>query len=210
MNEIHIMQEIRHPNIVSLHKYYQDEDQDVFWLVMDYYPWETLNSFVKDLKEKLLITNIKTIMTQLIDVLCYLHQKKLCHRDFTMDNILICPQNFAIKLIDFGVAKYLVNFEDFLFSPVGRIKFRAPELHDYGSYNLQYDIWQCGLIFAELVMQKKFCSKKLPQQLEEEKLEEYISFLGKDLLLKMLTKEPTERCDCFQAKFHKWFFEDIE
>lgn len=209
MNEIHIMEEIQHPSIVSFIKYYHDEENNTYWIIMAYLPWDTLRSFINEQTTLFSSSDLKKIMSQLIEILCFLNEKKLCHRDITIDNILISSETLEIKLIDFGVAKFLSNAEDFLLSPVGKIKFRAPELSDVGSYNLSYDIWQCGLIFAALASQEKVCSRSFLKRLGNKQVQELLTNKGLDLISKMLKKNPNERCDCFQAKNHEWFQEII-
>ena len=46
----------------------------------------------------------KKIFKQIIDGLCYIHNKNIAHRDIKLDNILLDGQG-NVKIGDFGVSK---------------------------------------------------------------------------------------------------------
>lgn len=207
MNEINIMQKMDHPYIISFKEYFHDEEENLYWIVMEYLPWKTLSSFFKETKEGLSKKNVKAIISQLLQILCYLSNKNICHRDITAKNILISPNLDEIKLIDFGVSKIMHQMQDYLFSPVGKSKYRAPEFSQYGSYNIQYDIWQTGLIFLSMLQNQRISTKKALKFLEDDRLKFAIDGLEKELLLGMLNPDPTKRISCLQAKTHPWFLE---
>ena len=46
----------------------------------------------------------RKIFKQIIDGLCYIHSKSICHRDIKLDNLLFDGKG-NVKIADFGVSK---------------------------------------------------------------------------------------------------------
>jgi serine/threonine protein kinase len=55
---------------------------------MEYCEWPTLESVMKS-KTKLLESNVKLILCDLMNLINHLHTKGVCHRDIKPDNILV-------------------------------------------------------------------------------------------------------------------------
>lgn len=86
MNEIQVLKELSHPNILSLHEIISDDDQ--FILILEHLDTNLYNVMKEDqipLNER----NIKVIMFQIFQGLAELHQKDYIHRDLKPDNILV-------------------------------------------------------------------------------------------------------------------------
>lgn len=199
------MEQINHPNIIAYKEHVYDEEKHTFWIIMDYFPGQTLLAFLKE-SSLLPCQKIKKIMKQILETLIYLSQKSICHRDLTLENVMICPHSQEIKVIDFGVSKKVFN-DSGLYSPVGKQHYRAPEFFEAGCYNLSYDMWQIGLIFLQIIIKENVSTKKALKIMKENKLnvEHLIGQHGQDLLLKILEKDPNLRIDCSNALKHPWF-----
>ncbi len=107
MNEIRIMRNIDHPNIIHLYEVYETENS--VYLVMELYRGKSLSDFL----ERVPIVEeglASTIMTGIISSLKYLKREKIMHRDLKPQNILFKNKDKVIKpeniiVVDFGLAQ---------------------------------------------------------------------------------------------------------
>ena len=153
--EYKLLKEINdHTFIVKLYDiFYTYSEKGVIQnLVFEYLPMN-LSKYIRDQSANLSFKEISLIFRQILRALDYLHSKKIVHRDLKPENILFDPENFKLKLCDFGSAK-LIDGEDNTPYIVSRY-YRAPELV-YGNhiYNSEIDIWAAGCIFVELFIGK--------------------------------------------------------
>ncbi|KAH7649460.1 protein kinase [Cryptosporidium bovis] len=152
LEEVVILQKLRHPNIVSLIDY--SDSGDVFFLVMDLVEGGEL--FYKIVESgSLSESSARYIMKQIADSLIYMHKKDIIHRDLKPENILIDkirPGNyFDIKVADFGVAKFLRHGFTQARTLVGTPQYWAPEViyasKTGASYGPEVDLWSLGVLF---------------------------------------------------------------
>lgn len=97
--EINIMKNIDHPNVVRIYEYLQDEES--IYIVMELVNGGELFDAIIDehhFNEK----KSASIMYQLLSIVNYLHKNGVCHRDLKPENILY--DGTTIKLIDFGAS----------------------------------------------------------------------------------------------------------
>ncbi len=90
-----------HPNIIKVTDLIEDGDTVAF--VMEYIEGETLKDYLER-KGRLNDKEIKSIFTQMLEAVGYVHEQKLVHRDIKPSNFMITP-NGKVKLMDFGIAK---------------------------------------------------------------------------------------------------------
>ncbi len=105
-NEIKILKQLDHPNIVNLYEIYQDSTN--IYLITEYLEGGELFDLI--LKSKHFNECIAAkIMKQLLSAVAYCHTKKIVHRDLKPENLLLVkPNSYEIKVIDFGLSR---NFE---------------------------------------------------------------------------------------------------
>ena len=123
-------------------------------------------------------TQIKCIMKQILEGVCFLHSHNVMHRDIKAANILMNNKG-EIKLADFGLARNTIDVtlldategKSMLYTnPVVTLWYRAPELL-LGSkkYTPAIDIWSVGCCFAELLNSKSLFNggneKKMMEQI---------------------------------------------
>ncbi|KAI1636590.1 hypothetical protein F4809DRAFT_608800 [Biscogniauxia mediterranea] len=134
-NEMKIMQKVQHPNIVQYIEHF-DWDAHQFIIIMEYVAGGDLGKFISE-NGAIAEPHVKTISSQLIDALGYLHDNKITHRDVKPDNILIQSTNpLVVKLTDFGLSKMIDTEQTFLKTFCGTLLYCAPEVYnEYSSYD---------------------------------------------------------------------------
>ncbi|KAI8947146.1 Pkinase-domain-containing protein [Xylaria longipes] len=134
-NEMKIMQKVQHTHIVQYIEHF-DWDAHQFIIIMEYVPGGDLGKFIQE-HGAIAEPHVKTIATQLVDALGYLHDNKITHRDVKPDNILIHSTNpLVVKLTDFGLSKMIDTEQTFLKTFCGTLLYCAPEVYtEYSSYD---------------------------------------------------------------------------
>lgn len=103
---------------------------------MEYVPGGDLGSMINKYG-KLQEEEVRSISSQLLDALKYLHEKGITHRDVKPDNILIHNNRpWHVKLTDFGLSKMVDSEETFLRTFCGTLLYCAPEVYsEYREYD---------------------------------------------------------------------------
>ena len=152
----------------------------------------------------------RRIFQQIIFGVEYLHTHQVSHRDLKPENILLDEDN-NVKIADFGLSNVMRD-GIFLYSSCGSPNYAAPELINGKFYNgSSIDIWSCGVILYTLLTGTlPFDEKQIPklyQKIRECKyiLPQILSDSAKDLIFRMLQKDPMNRITIPEIKQHKWF-----
>ena len=172
-NEIAILKDIDHPNIVKL--FDVKETNQHYYLVTEYCNGKSLSDclelyqdkYNKPFSEEI----VQYLMKQIVSAILYLHKKTILHRDLKLDNILV---NFEdekdkrqlnmlkckVKIIDFGFARYLKK-EELAYSTLGSPVNMDPGIlnklnkvehfNEYG-YDEKADIWSLGTLCYEMLI----------------------------------------------------------
>ena len=241
IQEIDIMKELKHPNIIRMYDVIYERDFDNVNIIIEYAPNGNLSDYLKKIG---VIPEIycKYYMRQIRDGLKYLLSKNIIHRDLKPQNILMFPKNI-VKLADFGFAR---NFqEDQLFNTLcGSPLYMSPEIvipnspprdnprindnprvndnnikikkNKFGgknTYTIKSDLWSVGIILYELITGKYPIKPKtlyhLPQELNDTNIQLpnniKVSLECRDLVNRLLIKNPEERIDWIDFFNHSWF-----
>ena len=174
-NEISILQEIEHPNIIKLIEVH--ETSQYIYLVMELCNGgglsDCLEDHMKKNKKPFSEEIVQYLMRQIVSGLNYLHKKNILHRDIKLDNILVNFDNeedrknrnmmkAKVKIIDFGFARHLEPSKlaySTLGSPINmdpgilRKLNRMEHSKEYG-YDQKADIWSLGTICYEMLIGK--------------------------------------------------------
>jgi serine/threonine protein kinase len=141
-SECKILSELDHENIIKLE--YKFDDEDNYYLI---FPYSGIDLF-KYLKEKgkLSESEVYKYVCVIADIIGYLHNKLVVHRDIKLENFLIDPKTLKITLIDFGFAGVGESFGANLGTP----DYMAPEVTS-GTYNHKIDIYSFGCVIYAML-----------------------------------------------------------
>ncbi|KAK0044078.1 peripheral plasma membrane protein CASK-like isoform X2 [Biomphalaria pfeifferi] len=154
-------------------------------------------------------------MRQILEALRYCHTNNIIHRDLKPHCILLAStENSApVKLGGFGVATQLQDGQLISSGRVGTPQYMAPEVIDRKPYGKPVDMWGCGvLLFILLGGCPPFCGTKerlydiivKGNYMMKPKQWDNISLQGKDLVHRLLEKDPEKRITVEQALEHPW------
>ena len=98
--EVKILKNTFHFNIIKLYEVIEKEEE--IFIIMEYAEGGDLSSFLTQ-KKYLSENTARKIFQQLIDVIYYIHQIGICHRNLKLENILFSSKKRdKIKIINFG------------------------------------------------------------------------------------------------------------
>ncbi|KAM3143589.1 hypothetical protein pb186bvf_004351 [Paramecium bursaria] len=222
INEILIMRQLgNHNRLVNLHEVYEGDNN--IYLIMDLAEGGSLYSEMKNKNNLYSRASVQLIMKQILDGLNYMHSKNIMHRDLKPENILFIQKDdiSTLKIADFGLATIQDNYP-YLYPKCGTPGFVAPciaNLVDKQSqYSVRCDIFSAGVIFhilllgeglfnghghVEILRQNKQCIIE-PNHKRYSKIDSD----AKDLLFKMLEKDPSLRINAMQCLDHPYFYAD--
>ena len=167
-NEISILLDTNHPNILKLFEI--KENNNKIFIVKEYFSDSLEDFFKRNNIEYLSEEIVQYIMRQIIEAIKYLHNKKIIHRDLKLESITINYDDkndeinnnimkAKIKITNFTFARYLnkgeMSFQilgsPLYMDPIILFQLRAiPEYKDKG-YDEKADIWSLGIIFYQLL-----------------------------------------------------------
>jgi len=94
----------------------------------------------------------RRFMTQLLEAVGYLHENNICHRDLSVENIVL-DRDVNIKLIDFGLAHRSTGDVMSGLQRVGKMPYMSPECwKDNQKYDgRDNDMWSLGVILFKML-----------------------------------------------------------
>lgn len=154
--EIMVMQQIDHPHIVRLFRWFEDAGN--IYLVMEALKGGTLkNVIIEFQKNRRGIKEgwIRTVVTQVARGLAYVHSLRLIHKDLKDENIMLLKKDpnfnepFAV-IIDLGIAEMFSSADPVGKQVGGTPLTMAPEVWD-GSFGPKCDVWSLGCVLYEML-----------------------------------------------------------
>lgn len=214
--EVDIWKELKHENIVSLHRTFTDNSS--LFLVCEYMDGGSL--FDEIVGQKVYSEEqARFIMKQLLQALKYLHGKRIVHRDVKADNLLLSrskdSDHVTVKLADFGLARRLpVNSDVISCEASGAPLFLAPETILEDLIGQAVDLWACGVILFILLAgyppfwnssdEKLLLSILQGHYTMPSPYWDNVSNEAKDLVQRLLVVEPRQRLTASEALNHPW------
>ncbi|XP_031482544.1 mitogen-activated protein kinase kinase kinase 3-like [Nymphaea colorata] len=195
--EISLLSQLSHPNIVQ---YYGSEmDEDTLSVFLEYVSGGSIHKLLQEYGQ-FAEPVIRNFTGQILSGLAYLHQRDTVHRDIKGANILVDP-NGVIKLADFGMAKHVGSCSCPL-SFRGSPYWMAPEvIMNTNGYNWAVDVWSLGCTVIEMATSKPPWIQyegvaaifKIGNSKEIPSIPDHISDEGKDFLRQCLQRDPSAR-----------------
>jgi serine/threonine protein kinase len=157
LSEARNMARMSHPGIIKVTDLI--DEGDIVAFVMEYIEGETLKEYIER-KGKISDDEIKTIFSQMLDAVGYVHEQNLVHRDIKPSNFMVSP-NGNVKLMDFGIAKNTdINSAEYTQTgtgvQMGTPMYMSPEqITETKSVTPQSDIYSLGVVLWQMVTGEK-------------------------------------------------------
>jgi serine/threonine protein kinase len=205
INEIQILQTIKHPNIVELFHVYEGT-QNVY-LVMEYLPRGDLHKTLaqkKKFSEDFCIKFAKS----LLETLSYLHSKNIVHRDLKLENIIMTSYpNCQFKIIDFGLAYFNYSSQT---AKCGSPGYLAPEMLSEKTYSEKIDVFSAGVVLYIIIsgkhpFQASSTDKILKKNIEcKYKTIKNVSKCALNAIQCMMEQNPADRPSALEMLNNPW------
>ncbi len=157
LKEARDMAKMSHPNVVKVTDLI--DAGDIVGIVMEYIEGESLKEHLER-KTRLNHVEIKSIFSQMLDALDYVHKQNLVHRDIKPSNFMINAEG-QVKLMDFGIAKSLeAGVSEFTQTgtgaQMGTPMYMSPEqVKDSKEVGPASDIYAMGVVLWQMVSGKR-------------------------------------------------------
>ncbi len=197
--EIESLKKLRHPNIVQLYGY-GEQDGQLF------YAMELIvgNSLQGELQHGRRFTwrEVTQIAVEVCAALKHAHDHGIIHRDLKPANLLY-SRDESVKLLDFGIAKLFGNTGITTGSVMGTADYMAPEQAEGKPVGPRTDLYSLGCVmYALLAGRPPFSGKSVPEVVHKVRFESPIPIgrLASDvpvelehLIDQLLEKNPQKR-----------------
>jgi len=221
--EVEIMKKLSHKNVIRMHEIIDSPDSDKMYIVLDYaergqiIEWDEENAKFYHMHQNGYIDEeeLKRMFRQMILGVENLHSQGIIHRDIKPQNILE-DKDGRVIVADLGVAAY-VESNDLQTKTEGTYHFMCPESLNKDGNSRGYsgkaaDVWALGITFYAFAFYKvPFNSDNLLELfelIERQPLEfpddRFISSGLKDVINRMLEKNPKWRAKLDDLKNHEW------
>ncbi|KAH9803726.1 calcium-dependent protein kinase 33 [Citrus sinensis] len=202
----------REPNIVQLKSVYEDER--FMHIVMEHCDGGTLVDRISD-RERYTERAAASVFRSVVNALHACHSNGIMHRDLKPENFIFTTddENATLKATDFGLAFFFEEgkvYEEVVGTPL----YMAPELLGPCKYGKEIDIWSAGLILYNLLSgAQPFWAESLYGTLTAIMSGEIdfksdpwptISSSAKDLIRRMLIRDPNNQITVAQILKHPW------
>ena len=140
----------RHEPVVII-KNDVEEDDDNFYLIMEYIDGPTLSEYIHS-HGPLNIETAIDFIKQILNGVKQAHEQRIIHRDIKPQNVLI-NKDKILKIFDFGIAKALSETSMTQTNHVlGTVQYLSPEQAKGDKTNETTDIYSIGIVLYEMLV----------------------------------------------------------
>ncbi|XP_042540744.1 serine/threonine-protein kinase PLK4 isoform X1 [Dipodomys spectabilis] len=195
-NEVKIHCQLKHPSILELYNYF--EDNNYVYLVLEMCHNGEMNRYLKNRRKPFSENEARHFMYQIITGMLYLHSHGILHRDLTLSNLLL-TRNMNIKIADFGLATQLKMPHEKHYTLCGTPNYISPEIATRSAHGLESDVWSLGCMFYTLLIGRPpFDTDTVKNTLNKVVMADYemptfLSKEAKDLIHQLLRRNPADR-----------------
>ncbi|CAL5222807.1 g5226 [Coccomyxa viridis] len=204
--EIEIQSHLRHPNILRLYGYFYD-DKRVF-LILEY---AAKGELYKELQQQEHFPEAQTAqyIASLARALLYCHAKHVIHRDIKPENLLLGMKG-ELKIADFGWSVHAPNSRRKTLC--GTLDYLPPEMVEGRDHDAAVDVWSLGVLCYEFLFGRPPFEAEGHSETYKRILKvdlqwpehPQISAGAKDLIHKLLVRDPRQRLPLKQVLEHPW------
>ncbi|CAH9130669.1 unnamed protein product [Cuscuta epithymum] len=135
-------------NIIPKHSFRVPKNG--YCIVVEYLSGGSLQTHLsKHRTKKLCDRDILHFAIDIAKGLCYLHSKKIVHRDVMTQNLLLNKEG-RVKFVDFGVSRLEAAKRNTMTATAGTQGYMAPEVYDGKEYDHTCDVYSFGICLWEI------------------------------------------------------------
>jgi serine/threonine protein kinase len=202
--EIEIQSHLRHRNILRLFGYFYDEKR--IFLILEFAPGGELYKQLMD-QGQFSERQSADYTLQMARALSYCHSKHVIHRDIKPENLLLGSKG-ELKIADFGWSVHAPSSRRNTLC--GTLDYLPPEMIEGKEHDDTVDIWSLGILLFE------FLTGSPPFEAEghnatyrrivkvDLRFPDSIPADARDLISKLLKKNPRDRMPLDQVADHPW------
>ncbi|XP_052123201.1 calcium/calmodulin-dependent protein kinase kinase 2 [Frankliniella occidentalis] len=212
--EIAILKKLDHPNVVKLVEVLDDPEEDHLYLVFELLERGEVLRVPTD--TPLSEAQARQYFRDVVMGIEYLHYQRIIHRDIKPANLLL-GEDGRVQIADLGVCNEFHGQDAFLSSTAGTPAFTAPEALNSRQFSGKAcDLWSMGVTLFSLVFgDVPFLDDNVLTLYHKIKTETVrfpdrpaISEPLKDLISRLLLKDPAARITLPEVKEHPWVTAD--
>ncbi|XP_054462121.1 SNF-related serine/threonine-protein kinase-like [Anoplopoma fimbria] len=206
--EVRCMKMVQHPNVVRLYEVIDTATK--LYLILELGDGGDMYDCIMKHDGGLTEEVAKCYFAQIVHAISYCHRLHVVHRDLKPENVVFFEKQGVVKLTDFGFSNRFQPGKT-LNTSCGSLAYSAPEILLGDEYDAPaVDIWSLGVILFMLVcgqppFQETNDSETLTMIMDcKYTVPAHISNACKDLIARMLKRDPKKRATLEEIGAHEW------
>ncbi|XP_059848637.1 SNF related kinase b [Hypanus sabinus] len=208
LQEVRCMKLVQHPNVVRLYEVI--DTQSKLYLILELGDGGDMFDYIMNHDSGLSEEQAKIYFAQIVHAISYCHKLHVVHRDLKPENVVFFKEQGVVKLTDFGFSNRFQPGK-MLTTSCGSLAYSAPEILLGDEYDAPaVDIWSLGVILYMLVcgyppFHEVNDSETLTMIMDcRYTVPQHISADCKNLISRMLQREPRKRASLEEIEGHPW------